>query len=225
MSRNLPKILGGCGCLSLVLSAALFVGFFIVQSKDAGNGDAPVAAANTKHFKNAPAGRTGDLAANYVGFEFDYPDSWINKPQEAGGPNFVSVERQENNFTLESFNVGYFQTGGGVAGNEQLFPVLTAQLAQQFSQQFGGLQKVREGKTAVGSYEGYEGLFHGNVQDATGKPLSIFVRTILLPTTDGSKGVTLIMLGTSASPDVKQAEDLGVKGELPLILKSFRFND
>jgi hypothetical protein len=36
-------------------------------------------------------------------------------------------------------------------------------------------------------------------------------------------GVTIIMLATSLAAGVTGPEDVGVKGELPLILESFRF--
>ena len=36
-------------------------------------------------------------------------------------------------------------------------------------------------------------------------------------------GATLIMLATSLAPEVSGVEDVGEKGEMPVILESFRF--
>ena len=50
----------------------------------------------------------------------------------------------------------------------------------------------------------------------------IWGRIVLLPGTGARKGATLLMLASSASSDVHGVEDLGEKGELPIILNSFR---
>ena len=47
---------------------------------------------------------------------------------------------------------------------------------------------------------------------------------ILIPNPDGSEnGIAMFMLGTVAAPELKAEKDLGVKGELPTILGSFKF--
>jgi hypothetical protein len=47
---------------------------------------------------------------------------------------------------------------------------------------------------------------------------------IFLPPVDGGKnGVTLLMFATSLAPKVRSVDDVGVKGELPMMLQSFRF--
>ena len=56
-----------------------------------------------------------------------------------------------------------------------------------------------------------------------GKPGNLFGRMIILPQPGASKGVVLIMLGTDVSGDLHTVADLGVKGQLPTILSSFKF--
>ncbi len=47
---------------------------------------------------------------------------------------------------------------------------------------------------------------------------------IFLPPVDGGKnGVTLLMLATSLAPELRSIDDVGAKGELPMLLESFRF--
>lgn len=236
-----PAVLGGCGCASLILSLVMFGVAFMMrdagggptvsgdQQAPAGQQAADAAPAETPkqelaHYTNTPEGRTGNLAESYVGFEFDYPKTWIVKPQDSDSPNFVSVERQVGQNTCENFNVGYFKTAGDPEMNERIYPQLIELLQGQFSQQFPGLQKVREGKTKVGQYDAYEALFTATapVQSDT---IAVHTRTVLVPTPDGKKGVTIIMMGTSYCPDVKNADELGVRGELPIVLNSFRFTE
>ena len=54
--------------------------------------------------------------------------------------------------------------------------------------------------------------------------MKIWGRAIFLPPPAGqTDGVTLLMLATSLAPELKSVDDVGVKGELPMILESFRF--
>jgi hypothetical protein len=220
-----PAILAGCGCASLLLSFVLFGAAIVMVAKDGGEVGswlpASVSTVDMAHYTNTREGRVGNLQENYVDFSFDYPKTWTvrNDPE---GTNFVTAERQVEEKTWENLNVGYFQTAGSEAGNEAIYSQLVAQLQGQFEQQFAGLRKVHEGKTTVGDYAAYEGLFEATVE-TDGKPVKIYTRAILLPTPDQKKGVTLLMMGTSFHPEIKEATDLGTKGELPAVLKSFKF--
>ena len=54
--------------------------------------------------------------------------------------------------------------------------------------------------------------------------LKLWGRVIFVPPVDsGKNGVTLLMLATSLAPELKTVNDVGVKGELPMMLQSFRF--
>jgi len=54
--------------------------------------------------------------------------------------------------------------------------------------------------------------------------LKLWGRLIFLPPVNGGKnGITLLMLATSLAPELKSVDDVGVKGELPMMLASFRF--
>lgn len=212
-----PLFLGGCGCASMLLGLVL-----LGIGAGMGGLHLPAGWTETVHYTNTREGRTGDLADAYTGFELDYPKTWMRKADDPS--NFVAVEHQADGKTLENLTVGYFKTAGSREGNEALYGQLIAQLQNQFSQQFANLQKVSEGPMNVGDYAGYQGLFSARVE-ADGKPVDVYTRAILLPTPDHTKGVTLLLMGTSFSPDLHEAEDLGTKGELPGVLDSFKFTD
>lgn len=217
-----PAYLAGCGCLSLLFAAALFLASAFLAG-DSSSDETKSAAARTDltTYTNTRDGRTGNLAQNYVDFRFDYPKSWTAKA-DPEGVNFITVERTQDSRTLENLNIGYFQTAGSTSGTEALYGQLMASLQAQFTQQFPDLQKVHEGKTKVAMYDAYEGLFEATVQ-ADGKPVKVYTRVILLPTPDGARGVSLVMMGTSFHPELQGPADLGTKGELPIALSSFRF--
>ena len=97
-------------------------------------------------------------------------------------------------------------------------------LSAQFEKNFPGYRKVSEGETKVGVYDGYEFRFEAFSQNSIKGDISIWGRAILLPPLDGTRnGVMLLMLATSLAPELRSVDDVGAKGELPMILESFRF--
>jgi hypothetical protein len=222
-SAKSPLILAGCGCASLLAALILLAAAFFLSGSHGTSSDRGTSPDDLVGWRNTRDGRTGPLAEHYVDFEFRYPKAWSLKPIENGGPNFVTVERAVDGKTHENFNVGYFATAGSKEGNQALYAQLIAQLQNQFAQQFRELKKVHEGATKVGSYDAWEGLFTSTAGDGD-KRVSVYMRVILLPTPDATKGVTLVLMGTSLSPDLESADDLGRKGDLPAVLESFKFS-
>ncbi|MDQ1522991.1 MAG: hypothetical protein QOE47_915, partial [Pyrinomonadaceae bacterium] len=164
--------------------------------------------------------RTGSLAQNFVDFSFYYPDNWEIDPNPA--PNFVRVERKltgdDGNFTQENFAVGWV-SATGTALDKQLLPKLAAQFNTQFAAQFPNYKKVSEGETTIGAYEGYEFRFTAEKNN-----VEFWGRVAMLPPPSGqTKGVALVMIASNRAPELSGVEDVGVKGELPIILESFRF--
>ena len=53
--------------------------------------------------------------------------------------------------------------------------------------------------------------------------MTVWGRVVLLPKPSSKKGVTLTMLASNLAPEIKSAADVGEKGQLPNILKSFKF--
>ncbi|MGI9035301.1 MAG: hypothetical protein ACR2GD_04595 [Pyrinomonadaceae bacterium] len=168
------------------------------------------------------------MASNYVDFSFNYPSSWTLDPTtgKPGASNFAKVENTNaDNYTTENFAVGYFSGIGSAVGDRLLFPQLADQLSSQFAKSFPNYEKVSEGVTRVGSYDGYEFRLTSMVKDAKGNPLPLWGRVVMIPNAAGRKnGVVIMMLATPLAPGVKSIDDVGVKGELPVVLNSFRLN-
>jgi hypothetical protein len=178
-------------------------------------------AADSTTYKNSSGHFTGALEENYVDFSFDYPRAWQRDPKAGKGdsPNFVKVEQAtDDEITLENFAVGYY------TGQRDVMPKVANQLSEQFSSGFPEYQKVSEGPTKAGRYDGYEFRFTAKAKNTPKGDLDIWGRVILLPGGDNRKGAALIMLATSASDQVRSVEDVGEKGELPTVLSSFKFD-
>lgn len=203
--------------MSMLAGAALLAAFFFTRG-----GMPSLQTSDLVHYENTREGRTGNLAENYVDFSFDYPPTWEVRTTDPDNINFVTVERRADGKTWENLNVGYFRPAASDAENQALYRQVLGQIEGQFSQQFRDFKKISEGPTKVGSYDGHEALYSGWIE-ADGKRVDIFTRAIFLPSPDGKKGVSLMMMGTSLNPELEEANDLGREGELPAVLESFRF--
>ena len=184
----------------------------------------------TRTFINAPDGLMGELKDNYVDFQFDYPKSWVMDPASSqdGASNFVRVERRITDkggkFTQENFAVGYFKGSGSERGDKALLPKIAKQLEEKFAHGFSDYHLISQGATKVGDYSGYGFRFSSIVKNTAHGNITVWGRTVLLPNPKKGQthGVTIVMMGSSLAPEIKSASDVGVKGQLPVILKSFK---
>jgi hypothetical protein len=193
------------------VAAFLFLAFATIPADNRNNRSS---SPNTTRYVNSSSSFTGKLADNYVEFSFDYPNSWKRITDSS---NFVKVEKQTSGGdTIENFAVGW------VSGTASMMPQFAQQLSDQSAKGFPQYKKVSEGETRIGTYEGYEFRFTSHMSTAEGEA-DIWGRVVLLPSEGTRKGAALVMLASSNSPDVHGPEDVGEKGELPIILNSFRF--
>jgi hypothetical protein len=179
---------------------------------------------NAQQFVNSKTNLDGKLLEHYVDFSFYYPDTWQKDPEAgvSGASNFAKVERRlPPDFTQENFAVGWYSATGT---STELFKNLAENLSKQLSNGFPEYRKVSEGPTRVGVYDGYEFRFEGMSRNTAKGDVKIWGRVVFLPPpSGGSTGVTLLMLTTSLAPELTSVDDVGVKGELPMLLESFRF--
>ncbi len=182
----------------------------------------------TTKFANSTANLDGKLAEHYIEFTFYYPEGW--QPDKKAGvavfSNFVKVERRlPPDFTQENFAVGWYTSKGSFEADNPTFPRLVELLGTSLAKSFPEYRKVSEGPTKVNSLDGYEFRFVSLSKGTEKGDVQVWGRVIFLPTgIEGqTAGATLIMLATSLAPELSGVEDVGVKGEMPVILESFRF--
>jgi hypothetical protein len=183
--------------------------------------------ANAVQFVNSIDNLDGKLKEHYVDFSFYYPQGWEKDPKAGvpGASNFAKVERRlPPDFTQENFAVGWYSSAGSEEGDRAVFHSLAENLSGQFAKGFTDYKKVSEGPTKAGPYDGYEFRFESMSRNTERGDIKIWGRVIFVPPVDGSKnGATLLMLATSLATELKSVNDVGVKGELPMTLESFRF--
>ncbi len=187
-----------------------------------------VAPPDTIKFTNSQANLDGKLAEHYFDFSFYYPKNWVTDPKAgvAGANNFAKVERLlPPDFTQENFAVGWYTSKGTFAADEPTYRQLVEVLGSSLAKGFPEYNKVSEGPTKVNSLDGYEFRFESVSRGTEKGDLKLWGRVIFLPTgvSGDQTGATVILLATSLAPELSGVEDVGEKGELPVILQSFRF--
>ncbi len=182
----------------------------------------------TVKFENSNERLDGKLAEHYFDFSFYYPQNWKRDPKSgvSGAVNFVSVDRSlPPDFTQESFAVGWYTSTGTFVGDLSSYPQRAEEYSNSLAKRIPEYKKISEGPTKVNSMQGYEFRWEGLSKGTDRGDLKLWGRVIFLPTgTEGdTTGATLTMLTTSLAGELSSVADVGERGEMPVILDSFRF--
>jgi len=190
--------------------------------------EAYVPPSGTVKFENSNEKLDGKLAEHYFDFSFYYPKSW-SRDAKAGVPgatNFVKVQRTlPPALVQENFAVGWYISTGTFAQDSQTYPQRVEQTSDALAKSYPEYKKVSEGPTKVNSMDAYEFTWEGLEKGTERGDVKLWGRVIFLPTgTEGeTSGAILSFLCTSLAPELSSVEDVGKRGEAPVILDSFRF--
>jgi len=191
--------------------------------------DTFVPPAGANKFENSRGQLDGKLAEHYIDFSFYYPATWQGDPKAgvAGASNFArvfkTVNEGEDVYTTESVAVSWYNSNGTYESDVSIFPDRVQALSAQLTKSLPNYRKVSEGPTQVNALKAYDFHFAGVSKDGD-QELPYWGRAIFVPPGGDSKnGVTIIMLVTAKASDIQSEEEVGVKGDMPLILESFRF--
>lgn len=186
--------------------------------------DTFVPPAGTVQFANANENLDSKMAEHYFDFNFYYPESWKKNPTP--GTNFVAVNRTlPPDFTQESFAVGWYTSTGTFIGDLSSYPQRVKEYSDSLAKRIPNYKKVSEGPTKINSMEGYEFRWEGLSKGTERGDLNLWGRVVFLPSGNegDTTGATLTMLCTSLAGELSSVEDVGARGEMPVILDSFRF--
>lgn len=233
----MPWVLGGCGCLTLIIIVIVIIALVVNRAKQKvvdfktdfksalqsidEKSPAPSRAGWTT-YTNTKANLPANLQSHFIAFSFQYPKSFEVQPQSTS--NFVKVEKYAaagKGNTSENFAVGYARFDDPNTQSETLYNQLLDQLGQQLSGGFHNYKELKRNYTTVDGIKCRTALFQADFADAP--QIQIFGKTIVVHPPGKEHGVTILMLGTSMSRDVKNPDDLGTKGDTADILRSFQF--
>jgi hypothetical protein len=244
---SMPWILGGCGCLTLILIIVAIVSWSVyraskkaaelkkelkstlasMEESQALSSATPAVRSSVpksgwNSYTNVKENLPADLQPNFVAFSFDYPKTFTLQPQ--GKVNFVKVEKYAaagKGNTAENFAVGYAWFTPPEAQSDALYDKLLDDLGKQLSGSFHNYREVKRVPQTVDGVASRAALFQADFNDAA--KTMIYGKTIVVHPAGKKNGVTILLLGTSLSRDIRSADDLGVKGDTAEILRSFKF--
>ena len=196
-------------------------------SKASPERDSFVPPPNSVAFTNSKDNLDGKLAEHFFDFSFYYPSSWQTDPKAGvpGATNFVKVERSlPPDFTQENFAVGWYTSEGTFTADLPSYPRRVEEFSSSLARIFPEYRKVSEGPTKINSMDAYEFRWVGLSKGTEKGDLQLWGRVVFLPTgVEGDRtGATLTMFATSLARELSGVEDVGEKGQMPVILKSFR---
>ena len=249
----MPWVLGGCGCLALILIAVAIICWMVYRAKQRVNDfqsnvrstleqaareqhrTTPSPAATITPSTQTSVPRAGwniyvnqkdklpkVLQSKFVPFSFQYPRTFEVQPQSDA--NFVKVEKYApagKPNTAENFAVGYARFDDPNRRDESLYDQLLDQLGKQIGAGFHNYKEVKRNSTTVDGTKCRTALFQADFANAP--QIQIFGKIIVVHPPGKEYGVTILMLGTSMSRDIKSADDLGTKGDTADIVRSFTF--
>ena len=239
----MPWVLGGCGCLTLIAiiaSVLIFMAYRAKQKvtefksdfksslKSLDDASRAITDPNSvpkeqwSAYVNTKESLPRSLQEKFIAFRFIYPKTFKVQPQSE--VNFVKVEKYagagEGN-TAENFVVGFASFDPPGLQNTALYDKLLDMLGKQVGRSFHNYTELKRIDVTVDGVTSRATLFQADFNDAA--KTMIYGKTIVVHPPDKEKGVTILLLGTSLSRDIKKPDDLGVKGDTAEILRSFSF--
>jgi hypothetical protein len=250
---SMPWVLGGCGCFTVIFIVVAIICWMVYRAKQRVNefqtnvkSTLEQAAREQRRTASSPAATTtpltqtsvaragwniyvnekdklpSGLQSKFVAFSFQYPRTFELQPQSDA--NFIKVEKYApagKPNTAENFAVGYARFDDPNAVSEALYDQLLDQLGKQIGAGFHNYKEVKRNYTTIDGTKSRTALFQADFANAP--QIQIFGKTIVVHPPGKAYGVTILMLGTSMSRDIKSADDLGTKGDTADIVRSFSF--
>jgi len=181
---------------------------------------------NTVFFENSKENLKGALLRHFVGFSVSYPQDWTKNNARN---NFLDVAKKSaDGKPVEQFLVSYYHSWGTFKMDEKIFPKLAEKSNKDLAKIIPNYQTMSTGETKVnGDWRAYEVKFQGGGKVENGeKNLIIWGRRLWIPADrPGTKnGYVVTMLATSLSPEINSVDDVGAKGDLGTMFKTFKPN-
>ncbi len=187
---------------------------------------------NTNYFRNDRENLKDEALKNYLGFSLYYPKDWkVNQASggsaDARGTFFDISKNAPSGTPIEQFIVSYYDSNGTFQTDTENFAKQVIETNRTLSKIIPNYVVVSKGeKTINDGRQAYELKFQGTGMTPAGEKLTLWGNRLFVPAAiSGVKnGYMITMLATSLSEDVKNAADVGAKGDLPKILSTFEPN-
>ncbi len=176
---------------------------------------------DSMYFENSKEKLSSSLAKNYRGFSIYYPKNWERIPSDT---NFLDIKKaHKSGFPEEQMLITRYSSGGTFGADKAKFSALVDKSNKDLEKELNGYEVAAEESITVNGWKGYEVKFRGRMNRQGSENLEIWGRRIWIPAArPGVKdGFVITMLATSLSDSLETLEDVGQKGDLGKILKTF----
>jgi hypothetical protein len=178
---------------------------------------APPGPVSTVHYVNSVSAMQNlQLAGNLAFFSFDYPSTWRVDPM-SGNQAFIAVQRFNGPDAIESFMV--LPLPATVTDQQTMYQALTEWETKLSSNPT--YRRIDESQTTFSGAQALQLRF--TLSSSTGRLR--YSRIIIVPGMAGGSGMMVMMFADDGLSDVHSIDELGVKGQLPTILNSFKLGD
>jgi len=165
------------------------------------------------------------LLRNYLGFSLYHPQDW---KRNQTSNKFLDVSKNASTTTpIEQIIIGYYDSKGTFKDDAEIFKAQVKETNNTLNKLVPNYKMISEGeKTINNGWRAYEIKFQGTGRTANGDKVTLWGRRLFIPVAmPGMKnGYVITMLATSLSKEVKNVDDVGVKGELSTVLETFEPN-
>ena len=179
----------------------------------------------TVYFQNKKEDLRGALLRNYLGFSLYHPQDW---KRNQTSNKFLDISKNASTTTpIEQILIGYYDSKGTFKDDAEIFKAQVKETNNTLNKLVPNYKMISEGeKTINNGWRAYEIKFQGTGRTANGDKVTLWGRRLFIPVAmPGMKnGYVITMLATSLSKEVKNVDDVGVKGELSTVLETFEPN-
>lgn len=235
-NRALPWVLGGCGCLFLIgLFIATIAGVVAYRIANPTPSEASTAQgsipAGWTTFVNSRAKLTESFRDHFVSFSLSYPADRFKPSSDS--LNFIVIANDlylpdQSYFTLESISISYLSAPPGLSTQEdqdRTYPEVLTAISKKLSHELPNYQEFAQMTDHVGGLRARALLFQSVFKSTKKGDIKFYGKIIAVRQPGQPRGLTLVMIGTSLTPDIRSPADVGVKGDLGLMLQTFKITE
>lgn len=177
---------------------------------------------NSRYFENVKQDLNTKLANNYRGFTIYYPRRWKKNNDSS---SFLDISNKgKGGLPVEQIIITHYESKGTFGSDKESFPKLVAESNKSLEAlPIPNYKMISKRDIIVNGWKAHEVKFQGSGTASNGEALILWGRRIWIPAArPGVKtGFVITLLATSLSDVVKSVDDVGEKGELGKILKTF----
>jgi len=211
-----------CVCFAIAAALILYAYNWVSNAEEAREKAYFTAAPGTKIFVNERDAVPAGLKDRFVRFAFHYPDTFAMAPDNNA---FVRIEKKEGDTAVASFAVSQIAIPSSKAEGATFYPPMMKEMSQWLATKTSGYEELSQKAASFKSphhyYDGWDMHWQSHEKAAPGN-VDFYGRVLFLRESTKSPGVMLTMVVRASDPAVTSAMDVGERGDLALILQSFR---